>query len=142
MHHKFCVLTCAAGIFPFDQATLCRSQTRPAMASGSASANLPSKPPRRKYAIKYKTALCTFYSKAGNCARGDRCAFAHGEEDLCFESENWKCSKTGVPYKTRRCHFFPEGKCNRGADCRFAHVGVDALVGVFSSTDLLNTCAF
>lgn len=31
---------------------------------------------------KQKTKLCLYFEKSGNCAFGDRCAFAHGPEEL------------------------------------------------------------
>ena len=40
------------------------------------------------YNSKFKTSLCNNFSKYGNCNFGDRCKFAHGEEDVRPGGEN------------------------------------------------------
>ncbi|KAG8348100.1 putative Zinc finger C x8 C x5 C x3 H type (and similar) [Trypanosoma vivax] len=39
---------------------------------------------------KYKTSLCSFFVDQIGCPFGERCAFAHGEEELRSEEENLK----------------------------------------------------
>ncbi|RHW72665.1 zinc finger CCCH domain containing protein 13 [Trypanosoma brucei equiperdum] len=41
-------------------------------------------------ASKYKTSLCTYFMENGECQFGDRCAFAHGEDELRHEEEGPK----------------------------------------------------
>ncbi|KPA73275.1 hypothetical protein ABB37_09987 [Leptomonas pyrrhocoris] len=46
---------------------------------------------------KYKTSLCQFFLKGEACPYADRCAFAHGEEELQTESKNVEVLKaTGL----------------------------------------------
>ena len=67
--------------------------------------------------LRYKTKLCAFYEQHKTCANGDRCMFAHGEEERGTEID-W----SGKCYKTKLCLAFgTQGKCFRGAECLFAH---------------------
>ncbi|KEG13922.1 hypothetical protein DQ04_00711000 [Trypanosoma grayi] len=49
---------------------------------------------------KYKTSICSFYVSPSGCPFGDRCAFAHGLEELRCEAESVKSKekweKTGL----------------------------------------------
>jgi len=88
----------------------------------------------------YRTALCNDF-KNGTCPRGDKCTFAHGEDNLCSRPcltktkmcPHRSCSKincgyahsrkelisTGSFWKTEMCRFGPH--CKIKQTCRFAH---------------------
>lgn len=94
----------------------------------------------------YKTRMCDFF-KRGACAKGARCPYAHGEDDLRpspnFEKtavcptlrskgrcDNPKCryahatSEVRIApslMKTKMCSFHFSGLCDVGDACRFAH---------------------
>jgi len=94
--------------------------------------------------IYYKTRICNKW-KIGMCQYGERCTYAHGEQELRFLSpelisqmEQKKLSqppgfegqqfKDGLwlslprNYKTRLCmNFAQTGTCLRGVNCTFAH---------------------
>ena len=68
------------------------------------------------FKIKYKTELCKFYEINGYCKYGDRCAYAHGKENLRSKVTN------STSYRTRKCsQFFENGYCPYGNRCQFAH---------------------
>ena len=68
------------------------------------------------FKIKYKTELCKYYEINGYCKYGDRCAYAHGKENLRAKVTN------STAYRTRKCsQFFENGYCPYGNRCQFAH---------------------
>lgn len=77
-----------------------------------------------------KTPLCDSYAR-GYCQQGSACKFAHGEHELAGNSGTTpspsalqsKATQPTVPYnyKTELCMFHRKGRCNRGAQCPFAH---------------------
>ena len=68
------------------------------------------------FKIKYKTELCKYYEINGYCKYGDRCAYAHGKENLRSKVTN------SIAYRTRKCsQFFENGYCPYGNRCQFAH---------------------
>ena len=68
------------------------------------------------FKIKYKTELCKYYEINGYCKYGDRCAYAHGKENLRSKVTN------STAYRTRKCsQFFENGYCPYGNRCQFAH---------------------
>ena len=68
------------------------------------------------FKIKYKTELCKYYEINGYCKYGDRCAYAHGKENLRSKITN------STAYRTRKCsQFFKNGYCVYGNRCQFAH---------------------
>ena len=68
------------------------------------------------FKIKYKTELCKYYEINGYCKYGDRCAYAHGKENLRSKVTN------SSAYRTKRCYqFFEQGYCPYGSRCQFAH---------------------
>ena len=68
------------------------------------------------FKIKYKTELCKYYEINGNCKYGDRCAYAHGKENLRSKVTN------SSAYRTKKCfQFFEQGYCPYGSRCQFAH---------------------
>lgn len=95
-----------------------------------------------KYAVLqfYRTALCNDFA-IGVCPRGDKCTFAHGEENLCtrpilgktkmcphkvcnqkncsFAHSRKELVSTGSFWKTSMCRFGHH--CKIRATCRFAH---------------------
>ncbi|KAH8741737.1 hypothetical protein FG386_001311 [Cryptosporidium ryanae] len=59
----------------------------------------------------WRTKLCLMFSK-GICRNGDKCKFAHGNEEL----------RTPVNLKkTKLCPFWLNSTCNSGGNCPFAH---------------------
>jgi hypothetical protein len=85
-------------------------------------------PPKKKsfekdFRVKYKTEKCKFFELNRECKYKDnvlyilnKCAFAHGVEDMrekSFVSNN---------YKTKQCkQFFEQGHCPYGLRCQFLH---------------------
>ena len=68
------------------------------------------------FKVKYKTELCKYYEINGYCKYGDRCAYAHGKENLRSKVTN------STSYRTRKCsQFFENGYCPYGNRCQFAH---------------------
>lgn len=64
---------------------------------------------------KFKTELCVKFAQLGACPYGERCNFAHGEEDIRsrFRHPN---------YKTKPCStFIKSGQCPYGTRCTFVH---------------------
>ncbi len=71
--------------------------------------NKPSSTPR------YKTELCRPFQDYGFCRYGDKCQFAHGEEDL-------KVLPRHPKYKTDLCRtYHTRGFCPYGSRCHFIH---------------------
>lgn len=67
------------------------------------------------FRTKYKTEVCRNW-ESGFCEFGDRCAFAHGYEEL-----RQKTHLTSN-YKTKPCkQFFELGYCMYGPRCQFRH---------------------
>lgn len=76
-----------------------------------------------------KTRICVHW-KNGKCERGDKCNFAHGNDELMVKScffglncNNPKCQYTHPSReKTKMCSFWlKDGKCRNGDKCKFAH---------------------
>ena len=68
------------------------------------------------FKIKYKTELCKYWEINGYCKYGDKCAYAHGKENLRSKVTN------SSAYRTRKCfQFFENGYCPYGSRCQFAH---------------------
>ncbi|RKP13528.1 hypothetical protein BJ684DRAFT_4774, partial [Piptocephalis cylindrospora] len=63
----------------------------------------------------YKTELCKSYSETGQCRYGERCQFAHGQEELLPVRRHPK-------YKTIPCRTYQErGSCPYDTRCTFIH---------------------
>jgi hypothetical protein len=63
---------------------------------------------------KFKTEMCRNWP-LGLCKFGDKCAFAHGSEDLRGKTKF-------TNYKTKDCKQFHElGYCQYGSRCQFKH---------------------
>ena len=77
---------------------------------------VPFKGEAKDFKIKYKTELCKYYEIDGYCKYGDKCAYAHGKENLRSKVTNT------TDYKTKKCsNFFKHGYCPYGSRCQFAH---------------------
>ena len=67
------------------------------------------------FRMKYKTEVCRNWEN-GFCEFGDRCAFAHGYEELRQKTH------LASNYKTKPCkQFFELGYCMYGPRCQFKH---------------------
>jgi len=76
----------------------------------------PFKGEAKDFKIKYKTELCKYYECYGYCKYGDKCAYAHGVENLRSKVTNT------TAYRTKKCtQFFEQGYCPYGSRCQFAH---------------------
>ena len=65
--------------------------------------------PLKKIANRYKTELCKNW-KLGYCEFGEKCVFAHGEQEKRLAT------------RTRMCHnFFDHGYCRYGEKCNYLH---------------------
>lgn len=65
--------------------------------------------------MRYKTELCRPFQENGFCKYGDKCQFAHGEQDL-------RCLPRHPKYKTELCRtYHTRGFCPYGLRCHFIH---------------------
>ena len=80
---------------------------------------------------RYKTTLCKHFNTPQGCSYGDKCQFAHGQQELKqidntkinqnFTSQNNK-QKNNLNYKIVKCKNWEKDKtCKYGAHCTFAH---------------------
>ena len=77
---------------------------------------IPFKGEAKDFKIKYKTELCKYFEIDGHCKYGDKCAYAHGKENLRSKVTNT------TAYRTKKCtQFFEQGYCPYGSRCQFAH---------------------
>ncbi|XP_062873047.1 mRNA decay activator protein ZFP36 [Trichomycterus rosablanca] len=64
---------------------------------------------------RYKTELCRSFQESGSCKYGNKCQFAHGENELRGLHRHPK-------YKTEACRtFYNFGYCPYGSRCHFIH---------------------
>jgi hypothetical protein len=64
---------------------------------------------------KYKTELCKSFMETNFCVYGNKCRFAHGNDELVFK-------KLVNHYKQKLCNtFFKKGYCPYGNRCNFKH---------------------
>ena len=79
----------------------------------------------------YRTQICTRWME-GSCQYGDRCNFAHGEEQLRqfggtgsgvtrFAPVDIKSRSNDPAYRTKLCTRWAQGACQYGDRCMFAH---------------------
>ena len=82
--------------------------------------------------MKYKTALCKHFNTPQGCSYGEKCHFAHGEQELKHVngnmfSQNYMMQmnnkqKDILNYKIVKCKNYEKDKtCKYGAHCTFAH---------------------
>ena len=81
---------------------------------------------------RYKTTLCKHYNTPQGCSYGDKCQFAHGQNELRLNNaagfsqmplnnQNNK-QNSMLNYKIVKCkNFEKDGSCKYGAHCTFAH---------------------
>ena len=62
---------------------------------------VPFKGEAKDFKIKYKTELCKYYEIDGHCKYGDKCAYAHGKENLRSKVTNT------TAYRTKKCTHNP-----------------------------------
>lgn len=73
------------------------------------------------FSLNYKTRLCLNW-EIGFCEFGEKCAFAHGAEELR------ETVQKSIKYKTKRCkQYFDLGYCVYGSRCQFIHEGTRTL---------------
>ena len=82
---------------------------------------------------RYKTALCKKYMQSQSCPYGDKCQFAHGEQELrSFNGHQQnmmyaigmgsKNQNNMLNYKIVKCKNWEKDKsCKYGAHCTYAH---------------------
>ena len=81
---------------------------------------------------RYKTTLCRHYNTPQGCSYGDKCQFAHGEQELRQVDKNMMFAnpmqsmnnkqKNALNYKIVKCKNWEKDKsCKYGAHCTFAH---------------------
>ncbi|KAI6646770.1 Protein TIS11 isoform X10 [Oopsacas minuta] len=64
---------------------------------------------------RYKTEICRSYEESGICKYGDKCQFAHGQDEVRTTNRHPK-------YKTQMCRTFHSwGYCRYGPRCHFIH---------------------
>lgn len=67
------------------------------------------------FCCRYKTELCRPFKETGECKYGEKCQFAHGENELRTVQRHPK-------YKTEYCRtFYGVGLCPYGSRCHFLH---------------------
>jgi len=64
---------------------------------------------------KYKTEICKKFQSFGKCPYGDKCRFAHGEQELIMKPKGKNYKK--IPCKS----FFEKGYYPYGSRCHFQH---------------------
>ncbi|OTF79744.1 hypothetical protein BLA29_001510 [Euroglyphus maynei] len=81
----------------------------------SASAQQQQQQQQQTSSSRYKTELCRSYAEVGHCKYGDKCQFAHGDEELRTITRHPK-------FKTENCKsFHSTGFCPYGPRCHFIH---------------------
>lgn len=67
------------------------------------------------FRCRYKTELCRPFKETGECKYGEKCQFAHGDNELRTVQRHPK-------YKTEYCRtFYGVGLCPYGSRCHFLH---------------------
>ena len=72
---------------------------------------------------KYKTSMCRNFLQSGECTYGEKCRFAHGDQELrSGGGGGGNGGGNGGNRPTGVCRFFMEnGDCKFGANCKFSH---------------------
>lgn len=65
-----------------------------------------------------KMKMCRLWSTIGSCLHGDKCTFAHGDDELLAPIIPGRAGSSG-PGPCR--HFLARGECKLGSSCRFSH---------------------
>ena len=67
---------------------------------------------------KYKTKFCKLWLETNKCHYGDRCSFAHGQEELTFAA----IAGYHTSFKSKNCRtFYATKQCAFGERCMFRH---------------------
>ncbi|ORZ21369.1 hypothetical protein BCR42DRAFT_321025, partial [Absidia repens] len=75
----------------------------------------PQEDPEEKKQRLYKTEICRNWEEQNACRYGDKCQYAHGEEELRYVKRHPR-------YKTIYCQTFETlGTCPYGIRCTFLH---------------------
>lgn len=78
----------------------------------------------------YKTELCRSWEETGSCRYGNKCQFAHGQNELRPIARHPK-------YKTEICRTFAtNGTCPYGTRCRFIHYITSKEISSISSKEV------
>ena len=96
------------------------TQTPDLSSSSLASVNFKRSDPQRSPKLvqnqtRYKTEICRSFEENGCCRYGDKCQFAHGQDEVRLTNRHPK-------YKTQMCRTFHSyGFCPYGPRCHFIH---------------------
>ena len=96
--------------------------------------------------VRYKTSMCKYFESGQPCPIGEKCHFAHGQDEMRKPNDplpqntpyinpntqnkqqqamGMNPMMTGAPnmnnFKTVVCKYWEQGKCNYGSNCTFAH---------------------
>lgn len=78
---------------------------------------------------RYKTELCRSFQENGSCKYGNKCQFAHGEDEL-------RCMYRHPKYKTEACRtFYNFGYCPYGPRCHFIHETQDKMAAMLNQKE-------
>lgn len=97
---------------------------QPPQSCGVVPADKPKDKPKKKskekpapphVAYRFKTELCKNFQAGEVCVFGDRCCFAHGEEELRAAPEYFENEEA------KSCQDFEDGFCREGMDCPLSH---------------------
>ena len=71
--------------------------------------------PKSLNQTRYKTEICRSFEESGQCKYGEKCQFAHGQDEIRQTNRHPK-------YKTQMCRTFHSwGFCPYGPRCHFIH---------------------
>ena len=93
-------------------------------------------PPKGPSNPRYKTTLCKHFNTPQGCSYGDKCQFAHGNNELRVNNNQMpfmmpganvnKMQNSMLNYKIVKCKNWEKDKtCKYGAHCTFAHGDTD-----------------
>eukprot|EP01038_Epipyxis_sp_PR26KG_P004378 gene4378-6193_t len=91
-------------------------------------------------AKNYKKTLCTYFLKSGKCNNGEKCTFAHGQEELIVypQSEGDENEKSTIV-----CKFFSKGgHCAHGDNCKYVHIASDTSKSADAYDKKSNVCSY
>ena len=75
---------------------------------------------------RYKTTLCKHYNSPQGCTYGEKCQFAHGNNEIRLNNSQYvpmiKKQNNMLNYKIAKCkNWEKDGTCKYGVHCTFAH---------------------
>ena len=88
--------------------------------------NTPKQNANKPNNTKYKTILCKHFNTPQGCSYGEKCQFAHGNNELRINSTQYapmiKNQNNLLNYKIAKCkNWEKDGNCKYGSLCTFAH---------------------